>query len=263
MRLITNDLIKRRDYVASACTKLKRKMPYAPEGHLRVSKSNGCPQYYYIEKKGDTKGTYINNENWELAVKLVRKKYYRDVIKACEKETALLNELIELYNDSVMEDIYYSMNADRCKLISPLWLSDDEYAKKWLEQEYDRKGFRPEDPEHYTDKSERVRSKSEVMIANRLAAKGFPRIYELPLAINGKTIHPDFTVLNPRTREIFIWEHLGRMDDPQYIKDAIDRLIEYKKAGYYIGVNLIITFETSKHPLNNKEIDAMIDRYLV
>ena len=53
------------------------------------------------------------------------------------------------------------------------------------------------------------------------------------------------------------------MDDPQYIKDNIDRLIEYKKAGYYIGVNLIITFETSKHPLNNKEIDAMIDRYLL
>lgn len=58
-------------------------------------------------------------------------------------------------------------------------------------------------------------------------------------------------------------QHLGKMDDPQYIKDNIDRLIEYKKAGYYIGVNLIITFETSKHPLNNKEIDAMIDRYLL
>ena len=69
---------------------------------------------------------------------------------------------------------------------------------------YQGKGFGEEDnTEYYTYKGERVRSKSEMIIANELFRNNIPYKYELPIELenwNKKvTIYPDFTVLNKRT----------------------------------------------------------------
>lgn len=262
--VLTEYLLERIEYINQTCDKVKAVLKYAPEGRLRISRTKGRTQYYHIKKKGDTRGKYIRQNKADIAANLALKDYYEKLLGSASEELSAINQLINFYESfTTMEDVYGTMIPARRNLITPIWLSDEEYAKKWLAQDYERKGFDDDAPEHYTDMNERVRSKSEVLIANRLSAKGAPRIYELPLVINGKTIHPDFTVLNVRTRCVYIWEHLGMMDDPEYFESAIKRLMEYKKAGYYIGVNLIITFETSEHPLNVKEIDAMIENFLL
>ena len=263
MRLLIKEITERIEFLDDIILKIRNTMKNAPEGRVRLGKSHGCTQYYHITNKEDKVGKYIRSKNRKLAEQLILKDYYKRVAAKAEAEIKVLNSLVRFYDSGTAEDIYAAMIPARRNLITPIWLSDEEYAKKWLAQDYERKGFDDDAPEHYTDMNERVRSKSEVLIANRLSAKGAPRIYELPLVINGKTIHPDFTVLNVRTRCVYIWEHLGMMDDPEYFESAIRRLMEYKKAGYYIGVNLIITFETSEHPLNVKEIDAMIENFLL
>ena len=60
-----------------------------------------------------------------------------------------------------------------------------------------------------------VRSKSEVIIANMLVSEEVPFIYEEPLyAPDGTMFLPDFTV---RFRgETYYWEHIGRLDLPDY-----------------------------------------------
>ncbi len=60
-----------------------------------------------------------------------------------------------------------------------------------------------------------VRSKSEVIIANMLVQEEVPFVYEEPLfAPDGTMFLPDFTV--KFRGEIYYWEHVGRMDLPDY-----------------------------------------------
>ena len=60
-----------------------------------------------------------------------------------------------------------------------------------------------------------VRSKSEVIIANMLVSEDVPFIYEEPLyAPDGTMFLPDFTV--KFRGETYYWEHVGRLDLPDY-----------------------------------------------
>lgn len=60
-----------------------------------------------------------------------------------------------------------------------------------------------------------VRSKSEVIIANMLVSENVPFVYEEPLYANDGTMFlPDFTVTFQG--EKYYWEHVGRLDLPDY-----------------------------------------------
>ena len=126
----------------------------------------------------------------------------------------------------------------------------------------------------HTENGEKVRSKSEVIIANSLKAAGVPYRYEFPLLMdkNAETpdfpdydfcnLHPDFYCLNLRTRQEFAWEHFGMMDDPDYAKRAAEKIQLYQENGFFPGKNLIITMETSKKPLSSKVLKGIIKEFL-
>ena len=81
---------------------------------------------------------------------------------------------------------------------------------------------------HRTERGDLVRSKSELVIADKLHARGIDYAYEQPLVLsNGRTRYPDFTIANHARGVTFYWEHLGMLNDPGY-KDRWDR----KRAEY-------------------------------
>ena len=69
---------------------------------------------------------------------------------------------------------------------------------------------------HRTARGEMVRSKSEVIIANALAAKGIDYAYERPLLIEGVTKYPDFTIEDMESGQTIYWEHCGMLHVPTY-----------------------------------------------
>ena len=70
---------------------------------------------------------------------------------------------------------------------------------------------------HRTERGDLVRSKSELVIADKLHARGIDYAYEQPLVLsNGHTRYPDFTISDDAKGEVFYWEHLGMLDDPGY-----------------------------------------------
>lgn len=71
---------------------------------------------------------------------------------------------------------------------------------------------------HRTARGEAVRSKSEVIIANLLHAKGLEYLYEEPLEIDGVTKYPDFTIEDDDSGVKYYWEHLGMLSDEIYRK---------------------------------------------
>ena len=133
-----------------------------------------------------------------------------------------------------------------------------------MSEQYEPKGFSENAPEFYTSKNIRVRSKTELIIAEKLDKYGIPYYYEKPLFVRGMgIIHPDFTVLNVRQRKVKYWEHLGMMDDTEYRMHALNRINRYENAGFFPGIDLILTHETSASPIRTNIIEKCIEKYLL
>lgn len=116
----------------------------------------------------------------------------------------------------------------------------------------------------YYYKDERVRSKSEILIANALTKHNIPYRYEAPIYLNGYgTVYPDFTILNIRLRKELFWEHLGMMDDASYVEKALEKIDTYQKNNIFPGEKLILTHESAYRPLNTRIIDRMIECYCI
>ncbi len=138
-------------------------------------------------------------------------------------------------------------------------MSDEEFIKKWLEVEYKGKPFGEDENIILTEKGERVRSKSEKIIADKLYSLGIPYRYEHPLLLNdGVKVYPDFTILRMPIREEVYLEHFGMMDDSEYVGTTLYKLSSYEKSGIYLGVNLFVTYETGKKALSTKSLDGLI-----
>jgi len=85
---------------------------------------------------------------------------------------------------------------------------------------------------HRTERGELVRSKSELVIADKLHARGIDYAYEQPLVLpNGRTRYPDFTIADHARGVTFYWEHLGMLDDPGYRARWERKRDEYLKCG--------------------------------
>ena len=53
------------------------------------------------------------------------------------------------------------------------------------------------------------------------------------------------------------------MDDEIYSENVVAKLETYQKNGIFPGERLLMTFETSKKPLNMKSVEQLITRYLI
>lgn len=236
----------------------------APPGSLRISSSPKRTQYYHIMDKGDNCGKYISKSNQGLAFLLAQKQYDQEVIDMSQKEIDVLSTTISLIPEKAAEDIYNTMSEHRKALITPICLTDEQFVEQWMAIPYVKKPISDGLPEFYTNLGERVRSKSEVIYANMLYGLGVPYKYECPLVLDyNNIIYPDFTALSVSKRKVFYLEHLGMMDDPEYLEHALSKLNMYQRNGYFLGEDLIITYETKQNPLNTRMLERILIHYLL
>ncbi|WWW14403.1 hypothetical protein Spiro2_001289 [Spirobacillus cienkowskii] len=73
----------------------------------------------------------------------------------------------------------------------------------------------------------KVRSKSEVFIAEKLYEQKITFFYEKPLTADGKTYYPDFTIYHGK--KTYYWEHFGLLSDKTYYQKTEIKLKWYKK----------------------------------
>ena len=53
------------------------------------------------------------------------------------------------------------------------------------------------------------------------------------------------------------------MDNPEYCQKAIQKLDTYARNGIFIGKNLLVTFETFRHPLDVKMVEKMLQEFIL
>ncbi|WP_026510755.1 hypothetical protein [Butyrivibrio sp. LC3010] len=233
-----------------------------PEGALRISTSNNCTQFKQsIETK--KKLIYIKKDDKQLAYRLAQKSYDQKVQKLVDRRLKQLDKFTEEYEDNEIEKIYNKLHPIRKALIQPVEISWEQRLTTWKNTPYVGKGFAPGMPEIYSKKGERVRSKSEKIIADIFCDLGIEYKYECPLNLKGVGIvYPDFTILRKRDGKEIYWEHDGRMDDPKYAEKAVRKINSYIANGYFPGDNLIVSFESSGNVLNDRIIKSMISKYI-
>ena len=145
--------------------------------------------------------------------------------------------------------------------IEPIW---EKELVRWYDSEYHGKEFYEGTAEIVTEKGERVRSKSEKILADYFYRNNILYQYEKPLYLKGYgTVYPDFTFLSKKTRKEIYWEHEGMMDKPEYAKSAVKKIESYQRNGIHLGERLILTFETELTVLNSQIVEELVERYLV
>ena len=261
--MLKDEIIRRKEELALLKDKLERSLYKSMDGRLRICIRRGRVQYYHRKDPSDRQGTYISKtKDKALIASLAQKEYERKVLVAANKEIAAIDAFIKLFPVDTAEEVYSSENRYRQDLIKPLWDTDEMYVSRWRNVEYNGKSFPDDFPELITDNGERVRSKSELIIANMLAKEKIPYRYEFPVILKGVgTVYPDFTVLNVRLRKEMYWEHLGMMDDPEYAEKAVRKISAYGANGFFPGDRLILTAETKSTPLNVRLIRDLIACY--
>lgn len=254
------ELAERRLKLNKLAAKMKKSLRNSPAGRLRITGSKGKTQYCYCADKTDKRGKYIPKSNYKLAKALAQRDYYLKALRDAAEEVAAVETLIELREHSKVEDRFGKLVKARQDIVTAVTLSDEEYARRWQAVEYKGKGFKEGDPEYYSLKNERMRSKSEVIIANILYELGIPYRYEYPLELpDRRIIYPDFLILNVNTREEFYYEHFGRMGDAAYSANNVDRMNDMIMSGLIPGKNFICTFETETNQLNTLTIRKMLE----
>lgn len=264
---IGNLVNERLEYLYHVKAEIGKAITQMPEGKLLALPCADKRNFrYYVRYDASEKiGTYLDKTQTSLKSLLAAKKYYLKLEKEINVEIKKLEKIKALNVSDSIVTTFAGLNNGLKTLIEPINIDNIAYIEEWNNEEYKGLGFDENDSsEYYSKKGERMRSKSELLIANALFGHDIPYKYEKPLyRENGKAIYPDFTVLNVKKRKEIYWEHLGKMSDVDYINHNLWKLWEYKKMGIVLGDNLVVTYENSYNPLGTKDIEQTISNYLV
>lgn len=263
MKEVRKRLEEREKYLCQLKEEKLAALESAPTGFLRICCDGSRTQYYIKEDSRESSGRYLKKKEEPIAKELAQRDYDKKVLRTVEQELYTIQKYLAGCPKTEVEQIYEHLHRERQKLVMPIQETDQTYIQNWESLTYKGKDFGKNDMEFYTAKGERVRSKSEVIIADLLGRKGIPYRYEYPLwTEQWGTIYPDFTILHVKKRKEIIWEHFGMMDNALYAENALQKLWVYEQNGIYPGKGLILTYETQKNPIHQKRILNILEQYL-
>lgn len=263
---------------------IDERMALFPDGRIAFKK-NGKYVKWMISDRGEQK--VIPKKNAELASQLAMKKhsgarkndlqfyqlelsrFIRKIEEYNPRESKILQDenIIKLIKFAHVEQEGSYANAKIRNIGGQDDLSVDEDIAKlvseWKNASYVKNEKHQDQLKLIGLSGVSLRSKSEVIIEQVLTLRNIPFRYECLLQLNDIDFYPDFTVMNPYTGAIVVWEHFGMVDNPQYLQSAMQKLSIYISNGYLPGVNMIVTFETLDKPLDARYINSIINAYFL
>lgn len=256
-------LIEEQEKLERILHKVKAELEDGPQGTLRLSKCRKSVQYYHCMPESEKKGTYIPKTQEKLIRELAQKSYNEKILRLTEKRLSQIRKITRDYENDEIEKIYLKEHEERKKLIKPVENTWEQQLGNWLAEAYMSKEFQEGTPVILTERGERVRSKSEKILADYFYRNGISYKYEKPLYLKKfGIVYPDFTFLSRKTRQEIYWEHDGRMDDPVYAQNAVRKIQAYEENQIYPGEKLILTFETEKMVLDMRIVKGLVEKYL-
>lgn len=265
MMSITTYELAKRDFerLEKEIKRLEKEIKPIPEGRLAVYTVRGSRRFYQICRDPEThktNRTYISSFDKARIKKLADKTLNIAILQDKREEYQRLKTYLDSYEHKLKRAQKRLENVKElreiCNYFTPLekkyqdW-EDAVYPVNPIENKAGIKSVLGVD----------VRSKSEAYIALKLKEKGLAVRYECELQLKHSKVYPDFTILDPRSGRIYLWEHLGMMDDEEYAAHADRKMMDYVASGYHPMINLILTSETKDSPLDFALVDHLIEYY--
>lgn len=246
-------------------------------GKLYCITRNGrliCYQQMEVDGKTVRKGI---TKNTELVQELARKEYLKKVIPSLEGNLLVLRRALQRYKPCLLQEVIAELTACYKRLpesyffnpqVDYLVLTLDEHDrqridshKQWGLRPYKVSSYRSEGRTVITSRGERMRSKAEVMIAEKLYEYGIPFRYEQELSLGDLTLHPDFTFEGANGEEFYL-EFCGMMDDSRYVSSHLSKVAAYQAAGIVPWKNIIYLY-SSGNEMNMQRVDSMIRTQII
>lgn len=230
-----------------------------PNGTLVCCRNRN--QFNWYHSTGSNK-EYIPKANKAFAAQLAYKKQLLLQLQELEAEKQALESYFKkiLSNHKLQE---FNAHPEYQNLISTYSNSKDKEILQWKNSPYEKNNKHPEKLVYKIASGNVFRSKSESIIALCLEKYNIPYRYECALYLNDFLSYPDFTIMHPRTGQIFYWEHFGLMDQTDYIKNTYSKLSLYATNGIVPSIQLITTYETQNNPLDISRVEAIIQHYFI
>ena len=193
--------------------------------------------------------------------KLAKKKYMELELEDTRKEEKMLKNYINFRENNPSQAENLLENSKYIPLLKDELVDISEEMIRWKEEEFLSNPYYPENLLHRGISGNMLRSKSEAMIDSILFKAGIPFRYECQMVVGNHIYYPDFTCRHPRTGKLVIWERFGMMDELAYARKAYEKIEAYGFAGFYPGINLILTSETEESPFNFRQAELIVEEY--
>ena len=260
MKSLEKILADRQKRLISGIQKAEKDKGPFPEGHLRISGISSRKIFYHVSENTDKSGKYIPPADVDIICGLAQKEYRRKFLRLAKAEMLWLKKGLRLLEGNTADAAFERLLPLRKTLIRPYIVPDEVFAAEWQAAEFNDNPYMPEARIYETRRGEKVRSKSEAIIADLLDELSIPYHYEKPLELgNGIVKYPDFTLLDVHERREIYWEHFGLLGDPEYVGHNLSKLDLYRASGVFFGKNLIVTYEDDAHPLDTRGIRKMLE----
>ena len=259
----TEIYIERKHELEEAIKRLENKLSTMPKETLvcyqrKTGQKKNFMFYKQLKEKGKVQRNYLAQKNTVETQKLAKKLYFSRLLQDMRNELKCINYYIENRTNNDPSELMSIDSPYRELLVGKTpSLTEWEYAPYNKSTEY------PEQLTVPAPKNEMMRSKSESTIAQILHSHGIPYHYEEIHDIYGYPMATDFTIMNPKTGQIILWEHFGRCDDPRYQGSVDFKMYRYIRDGYLPGVNFIATYEDSKHPIDYVLVEEIIKKFFL
>ncbi len=214
-----------------------------PKGSLVThKKKNRTELYIHIYEKGKQHSRYLSPTRDKSVIIALQEKARQ--YTPISREIKLINQFIKSLTPIAMKIIEASPTPT--ENLPPKESENPNYKNQLRYQ---------------TARGEKVRSKSEKLIADTLFAHKIDYYYEKKITLNFREMYPDFTVTNPLSGQTCYWEHLG-LDSEEYKNTWDFKKRIYGENHIEEGQNLIVTTENDLNKIESLVVMSFtITRY--
>lgn len=220
------------DYYILRKQYLEEKLNNIPEIHVGTNSNLNKPVVRYYSYKNSNRRTheyFVDTDNGKKCMKLYeQREYYKSILDYTLKEMTKLG----LRNKQQPKFIQNRTTHNQISLLPASYFEDARHTVK------------PEElktPDQYRKEFHgiRMRSLSEVAIAEVLESMQLEFLYEPQLVINGKVYSPDFIIHLPELNCCILIEYMGMTSDQAYMERNAQKMLDYSRANLKSNVDII------------------------
>lgn len=248
----------------------EEELKHLPEGYLALRNDLKQPAYVWVRPGMEVDSNGISRPRYDrktitdrepLIRQLARKEYLKNSNRLLTEELGRINTFLRECREPDADTVLKMLPKAYQNLPEKMFFRERHDATQWAQAKYEQNTYRPEEKIHRTLSGLRVRSKSELMIADKLELYELPFRYEAMIYFEQYSFSPDFMIM---TKDgIVYWEHCGMMTNPHYKRNNEWKLRMYEKMGIVPWKNLIITYDTEDGGLDLRIIESEIVNKLI